>query len=473
MHPHHRGQYNPYGAAPNHPQHGGGHNQGQPPAIQPVVVVHPPYQGVPQPPHPVQQGLQYFMQPGFPQQPMPQPVAAMQGPQPILFLPHRFFQSSDAQVRLGQGHMPVSAQDGQQFPFPDPPRLFRSRLPTSLRCKELRHAPLSSDCVQTTSVPTAVQGLPGVDRLTQLRCSDALWNNLVEYASETGGLAPPPQLAAHLAAVNTWSLGALASGTGVAERLQLAPGWQQAKAVYGLSGWFSEHMHRPDTVVVNSEPAVQDEVRSQILEPLNLLLQTRCRNRIHDALDPGKHWTLPAGQLANAPDSAFYPTWTRSCHASHPEAGRGRAGFPDFILHTNAAKLSNTAVIETKFFSTFMDSHLQKIYRQDIYNNHTNQFAWNANSLQSKLVRQIWGQLHFFRAQWGFCTNGSMVFAFVNTGQGELTVSPLKSWSDPTVHKALSGLVFASIDDRNIPGNWGISLCDLICPANSRRAVWE
>ncbi|KAJ3558713.1 hypothetical protein NM688_g755 [Phlebia brevispora] len=459
MHPYN----NPYAG---NPQQGAGRGQ-HGPAMQPAFVVHPPPQAVPPPPAPPGQHPQYFgqpivQQPHYAMQPVPQavpphPAAPPQAAPPTLFLPHRLFQSSAQAVRLGQGNTPVPPQHGTQLPFIDPPHLSAQAFPASLRCKELRHPPLSSDIAQTSRIPTAVQDLPQVERLVHLRRSDVLWDNLGRYAGEMGGVARPPTSRASGPAGHRYVV-------------------QQAQAIYSLSGWFTQHMHRPETIVVNCEPAVQDEVAKQILDPLNLLLQTRYHNRVADPVR--ESWKLQDGGLANAPNRAFYPTWTRTCHKSHPFGGKDRAGFPDFILHKNAEISSNAAVIETKFFNTFKDEQFQNLYTPAIIDDF-GQFDWISKELPTdsmhawrRATLKIWGQLHFFRTKWGFCTNGSVVFAFVKTAPTELTISPLKRWDDPNLHRVLAGLAFASIDDGNIPQNWGIQLHDWICPVNTRVPVY-
>ena len=171
---------------------------------------------------------------------------------------------------------PVSHHRGFQFPLPTP-RLLGDPFPDpgGVRCKKLKAAPLSTTNQGTSATAPTIQNMPPHRQLRNIRRSGVLWENLKIYARENGSVAPPP---AHhgiqVPNMNTWSIARLANAHHVAI-LGLPAAEQQAKAVYGLSGWLSHHFNREREIVVNCEPAVQDEVRTQILVVLDCLLKVR------------------------------------------------------------------------------------------------------------------------------------------------------------------------------------------------------
>jgi hypothetical protein len=54
--------------------------------------------------------------------------------------------------------------------------------------------------------------------------------------------------------------------------------------------------------------------------------------------------------------------------------------------------------------------------------------------------------LKFFNGVVGFLTNGRLVKVFMKTGDTELTMSDDKSWEDPDLMQAITGLAFLSVD---------------------------
>jgi len=100
------------------------------------------------------------------------------------------------------------------------------------------------------------------NRLGTLFCCEDLWNNIRTYADPNGlGLLLPH----NVIVLHTRS-------NPVQALIPLPSGQTQASAIDALWGWFLAHAMRTPPAMT-SEPSVQDEVHTQILEPLNLLLK--------------------------------------------------------------------------------------------------------------------------------------------------------------------------------------------------------
>ncbi|KAF8476532.1 hypothetical protein JB92DRAFT_1870920 [Gautieria morchelliformis] len=198
------------------------------------------------------------------------------------------------------------------------------------------------------------------------------------------------------------------------------------------------------------EPSVQDEVHAQIIEPLNMLLETRYEPNV-----------------GRAPQTLFYPQWGQSCPKAHRTPGSKRnAGFPDFLLYMGPQPKQNSAIIEVKTWWTY---DFADIFSSVVALRGTGAFNWTRQGESHALLRQLWGQLYFFEAIWGACTNGRKIFIFVKTDKNELTLSEIHNLHDnPLVHKALLGMCFASIDQRQ-----GLPyIMDSLCPPQRRESGW-
>lgn len=168
----------------------------------------------------------------------------------VLYLPHRF-------TILTPNEFPLHPQQGTVFPFPQPPSLTNMPLPGHVACKAMCRAPGSTSPDSKTKIATAVNDMVsnGPRALLLVKRSQPLWNKLRRYGS------------AH-DVPHTWQSNVNAAGI----PMNQADRQTQAAAIYGLWAWF-QGMQRRQNETVTSEPAVQDQVHAQIMEPLDLLLR--------------------------------------------------------------------------------------------------------------------------------------------------------------------------------------------------------
>lgn len=134
-------------------------------------------------------------------------------------------------------------------------------LPTTVRCTRLANPPL---CVQKaqTAPSTAVQQLPLDSRLHTAFINDALWENLKAYVDDK--LNGVPIAAPVPGRLSTWTL---------SQPPALPDPAQQRRAIGGIKHWYELQIAKEGPTLVNSEPAVQDEFRTQIIDALNLLIR--------------------------------------------------------------------------------------------------------------------------------------------------------------------------------------------------------
>ncbi|KAF8510493.1 hypothetical protein JB92DRAFT_3144381 [Gautieria morchelliformis] len=355
---------------------------------------------------------------------------------------------------LGPQDAPLPPNRWHQFPFPQP-LTRRDPLPDSLTCSPLHregHVRTGSDGYTTT--PTQVRrGLLGHQQLRLVRRCIPMWDNLIDYCDPNGTGVPivaPPQVAQIRPTIHT-CLGPM-DPMGRPYTQPLPDAFQQADVIDRLFGWFIGHALRKPAAMT-SEPSVQDEVHAQIIEPLNMLLETRYISG--NPLGPGR----------NIP---FYPQWGRSCPRAHLTTERNRAGFPDFILYRSPQRHHHACVMEVKTWWTYSDRAFTDIFSRAATQPTTGIFLWNGDSKTAIMLRQLWGELHFFQTTWGACTNGHKIVIFAKTSQNELTISEVHDFDEPLLHEALLGMCFASIDEKlGAP-----FVMDSLCPPQRRESMW-
>ncbi|KAF8482312.1 hypothetical protein JB92DRAFT_3035463 [Gautieria morchelliformis] len=333
---------------------------------------------------------------------------------------------------------PLIQQQWHQFPFPAPldfPAPLGGRQ-LSLACKRLEPAVIRTEG-GVTKTAGQVENMPFGERLWYVRRCRSLWQNLVVYSLPNGpgvrtpGDAPPQPLTIH-------------TGRGIGNSAPFPSGRQQAAVLDSLFAWFVAH-NRRKPVAMTSEPSVQDEVHVQIIEPLNMLLATRYLNT--------------AGQ---PPQTQFILT--------HRNPGQQtNAGFPDFLLYQSPRQWEHAAIIEVKTWWAYPDNVFTGIFSTAGAQTGSGVFNWAAPLQPGTLLKQLWGELHFFRANWGACTNGRKIVIFVRSAKNELTLSEIHNFDgDASVHRALVGMCFAAIDEavgsRFVP--------DSVCPAQDRESLW-
>ncbi|KAJ3858472.1 hypothetical protein EV359DRAFT_87701 [Lentinula novae-zelandiae] len=338
-----------------------------------------------------------------------------------------------------------------------------------------------------TKTPTAVQNMhpvlnihhpPQFPRLRKLYRSDTLWGRLKSYGYMDGPLGPrcttrPPPV------------------HGALPVLPLPSREQQINAIHGLWAWHQERCTRPTFIEVESEPAVQDEVKKQLLNPLELLLHTRYPKQLRRFLhnQTPQYWQminnnhLPSDGILQELQFDVeghgtwlsYPRWGRSTSKSNlgsGQHGKHTAGFSDYALYVRGYKQCIAALYEVKTFwaydSTRMynlsapsDGTLNNTYRERIFEElpgDTNVINWHSTSIVVSVLKQIWGQMVYNNADYATWTNGKHVIIFLRTGLDELTVSThdrdnhhvrrSHRWEDPDVLAALFGMCCAAIDSK-------------------------
>ncbi|KAF8485605.1 hypothetical protein JB92DRAFT_3025772 [Gautieria morchelliformis] len=341
---------------------------------------------------------------------------------------------------------PLPQQQWHQFPFPAPlgfPAPFGGAQ-LRLVCKRLEPAVIKTEH-GVTKTADQVENMPFADQLQRVRRCRHLWQNLVVYSLPNGpGVARPAGAPAQPLTIHT--------GQGFGHSAPFPGVRQQAEALDRLFPWFVAH-NRRKPVAMTSEPSVQDEVHAQIIEPLNMLLETRYANT--------------AGQ---PPQTHFYPQWGRSCPKAHRNPGNQKnAGFPDFLLYLGPHQSKHAAIMEVKTWWAYSDNVFASIFSTTAAHRGSGVFDWSDDKRPATLLKQLWGELHFFQAHWGACTNGRKIVIFARTGQNELTLSEIHNFDeDPSVHRALIGMCFAAIDERG-----GLRfVTDTLCPVQHRESLW-
>ncbi|KAJ3865677.1 hypothetical protein EV359DRAFT_62940 [Lentinula novae-zelandiae] len=223
-----------------------------------------------------------------------------------------------------------------------------------------------------------------------------------------------------------------------------------------IHGWstrlmqFMERCTRPTFIEVESEPAVQDEVKKQLLNPLDLLLHKN-------------------GTWFN------YPRWGRLTIGSNlgqGEHGKHTAGFSDHALYVGGYRQCLAALCEVKTFWAYKSeqmhalsgpsngtkdvNHKDKVFAQ--IPGETNVLDWNLRGTATKALKQIWGQMVYNDTHYATWTNGEHILVFLRTGVDELTVTMHNyngpggrrshRWDDPDVLAALFGMCCAAIDSK-------------------------
>ncbi|KAJ4500107.1 hypothetical protein C8R41DRAFT_863440 [Lentinula lateritia] len=225
---------------------------------------------------------------------------------------------------------------------------------------------------------------------------------------------------------------------------------QQINAIHGLWAWHQERCTRPTFIEVESEPAVQDEVKKQLLNPLDLLLHKN-------------------GTWFN------YPRWGRLTIGSNlgqGEHGKHTAGFSDHALYVGGYRQCLAALCEVKTFWAYKSeqmhalsgpsngtkdvNHKDKVFAQ--IPGETNVLDWNLRGTATKALKQIWGQMVYNDTHYATWTNGEHILVFLHTGVDELTVTTHNyngpggrrshRWDDPDVLAALFGMCCAAIDSK-------------------------
>ncbi|KAK7692414.1 hypothetical protein QCA50_004039 [Cerrena zonata] len=411
---------------------------------------------------------------------------------PVLFLPNRLHISSAR--KISREDFPLSSDQSLVLPFPDPLRRPGLGYP-ELRCKPMHRALISTQDDQTTQSAYRVRNLNPQKLLVNIRRCKTLWSNLKEYACDGMDLGPnaDPRLFredADQRFYSTWN----ANGT-----LPIAPEEQQLDAIFGLSAWFNMVADRKEAVV-NCEEAVQDEVMIQILQPTNLLAQTRYPNSVGCPLDSKECETTrpkepPSTKCkkksadktsGDIPTTALMPLWSRSTYAQHVDARikkirkakGGLAGFPDFLWTGSLRGGDYGGIGEGKPYWGVTDEALRALFTTEYIRGPDGKIAWLDNSIIGTVVRQIWTELEWFASRWGFLTNGStiIIFAKPHYDSQELIFSEFQDWDQDDVHLAMAGLTFATQDTKDIEKNLvdlhgdneDVSLVDILCPLSQR-----
>ncbi|KIJ50424.1 hypothetical protein M422DRAFT_65765, partial [Sphaerobolus stellatus SS14] len=328
--------------------------------------------------------------------------------------------------------VPLYSEDLKAYPiFPfDVPRGLLLQPNSQLGCHRL-----SSAAIRTkrgiTNTATQIQALQQSEgKLKYVRSCPSFWGNLVKYASheQTVTVVNPRTAQPNpvLQALNTWRLP-------VQCRVPLPTREQQAQGLKALAGWYLSHINRATVIPkMNSELSIQGEVLAQIIEPLNCFLKIR----------------YPSLKVEEA--ELGYPQWGRACSEAHLTPGkRNNAGFPDFLLIRSSQKPDHGAIREIKTWWAYHNSDFYDILAASTVSQPGGEFV-DSQTTSAKVLRQLWGQMHFFNCHLGFCTNGKVIILCAKAGPDTIVLSPPKPWDDPEVHQALIGLGYAGVDMRHL-----------------------
>ena len=270
-----------------------------------------------------------------------------------------------------------------QFPFPAPLYFNEG---TALELKPLSESRFRTAARSRTSTASKITQLHtegGQGDLQFVSMSDGLASRLAWYGEGR------PQLP------STWP-----SNINPARRLPVAQAQQQIHAIYLLWAWFQGHSFPSRNRIVNGEPAVQDQVLQQLIEPLNIFLQVMAplhhqtyigliSYRSYQNWYQNRHVVNQNLHEHGYDKPAFYPLWRRAVPADHRERDHANAGFPDFFLTTEQERTgaSSAAVIEVKTFWSF---DAQDVW--DIFSNRTipnGIMSWEGDTPYSKILKQV------------------------------------------------------------------------------------
>ncbi|KAF8530527.1 hypothetical protein BU17DRAFT_60239 [Hysterangium stoloniferum] len=273
-----------------------------------------------------------------------------------LYLPHLFYASTPGCLKANQG----PANMLRTFPFPDP---GSGRVPAALRCKELYAAALKTEPTSHTATSQAVLNIETKQRLHFIKRAGRLVDHLIEYSKPNGDvpwMGNPQQRPPGPRPLNTWRM---------VRHVPAPKASQQVIAINRLSSWFEGH-HQRLPPEMTSEPSVQDEVYTQLLNPLSMLLSTRYINH-------------------NSNDRTFYPQWGRTCAA---RANNSTAP-PDYILIGAPPAGSQCVVFEVK---TWWSYKFLNLFSKEIAQPNENplsknagRFNWDTNIETCKLLKQV------------------------------------------------------------------------------------
>ncbi|KAI0317020.1 hypothetical protein OF83DRAFT_193621 [Amylostereum chailletii] len=396
-----------------------------------------------------------------------------------LFLPNLYFRDDIVPPLPRPG--PNIGNPLGHFPLPNPPLNLGGHLdplpaeitvgqcfsPLPIRTAEDSHTATASH-IQRMGLGNNV-GIYG-HRLRWLKRSDVLWDNLASYTEPDGVFYTPPQQQGQPIPqpmrVHTWQW----TGGGAAH----PTGNRQAEVIAKrLVPWFIDRSQVGELSMA-SEPDVHSVVHNMTITGLNEILKTRYQSQALALNEQGIGAWDPGHLPSDIFNGVFFPKWSYPTIKSHiiqegsTNVLRGRAGIPDFLLRWNPFPNGAVAGQELKTGWACTREELSDMYNQDFAPDGSYLDAWRGKSVANKLLKQIWGQLRFFNITWCIVTNAKQVFLAAKTDLDELTITPMKEYSDPVLMRAFSGLCFAAVDMKT--GRNDVNLLDVLCPPHTRVA---
>ncbi|CAA7271259.1 unnamed protein product [Cyclocybe aegerita] len=120
----------------------------------------------------------------------------------------------------------------------------------------------------------------------------------------------------------------------------------------------------------------------------------------------------------------------------------------DFLLRSGpSVNARHGAVIEVKTWWSYATEFFMEIFRSSaLIAQQTGVINWGMNTISSKIIKQIWGQLVYLGCRWGAITNGDIIMVYTMTNSDELTISTPKKLNRPDLIPAITGLSFAGVD---------------------------
>ncbi|CAL1713710.1 unnamed protein product [Somion occarium] len=331
----------------------------------------------------------------------PQPRSARRR----LLLPNLCLDNAEDVIKNKEMSLPFPSQ-------PNKPGLTDGlTLPKELRLRQLFIFPISIGKKGVTKTAQYVLNMRKEIQLSTVFRSHHLWNNCKTYAHTT-----------------TW----IDAGKDMVPPLPSDA--QQDRAARRLYYWYIDHTLRGSGL-------------------------TRYENTIDECDhppekgDPGKEksyrnvWGRGSDSTGHPPpEDGHTPHFGRPVSASHVDDDHNKAGFPDFLSQRTPLRLDHGALAEIKSALAVNGTSLRRTLSSSTIRKHGT-FPWESSqSKDYNLLRQVWGEMHAYKSNYAFFTNGDEVVLFVRLGRTSLCVSDIKKWDSPDVLEALIGLTFASID---------------------------
>ncbi|RPD61676.1 hypothetical protein L226DRAFT_522479 [Lentinus tigrinus ALCF2SS1-7] len=382
----------------------------------------------------------------------------------VLYLPHLLFQGTPQNPAVPTPNVP--SPTARRLPFELPRMNMTTAIPQGTRCRPLhRSLGFCTGDYATTDPNVAGQALEPHNTLQRLtRCPD-LNSRLRAYANpnpaDPEGVNPTTpwqqQMYSRVYPNQPWAPGMKGLTTGgIGETHPFPSAEEQYQAIVRLSGWYIEHLSDPvdEPENVESEPAIQDQVKQQLHDPLSLIMRSRYPN-FYGAGNQQQQQQQQQQQLLGAAGyqgggPTYFPRFGRPTNSTHTVGViTGHAsGIPDSLLFPNQINGAQELCGEVKTFWVYRpdNAYGAAVFRDGVALSGTGEFNWHGNAIAIKLVKQVWCELVNYGLTWAYSTNGKTVMIFAKLSRNMLVAGDPIPWDSPELLQTLAGLCFASVD---------------------------